>query len=229
VADSAEDNSDLVTASDINPILDNGCLKSAGGLENIVTLSLALGIPVKLAPLDCPPFYHGYGEECSNARFTIGIWNLPLCDLNGQHFQIPFYVFQGSGPLLLGNSVLHHLHVNGPENLLIISPEAGLAQNSIFIQTYTTSSLRTRLHVVPCRKDYFLHSSPQFPHLRTVRVAKDPSHQTLVTVAALLSDFTAQPTCRLLICESCANAVVSGLLLSISPFPTPFLSVLHVK
>jgi hypothetical protein len=179
--------------------------------------------------LDCPPFYHGYGEECSNARLTIGIWNLPLCDLNGQLFQIHFYVFQGSGLLLLGNSVLHHSHVNGPENLLIISPEAGLAQNSLFLQTYTTYSLQTRLHVVPCRKEYFLYYSPQFPHLRAVRVAKDPSHQTLVTVAALLSDFTVQPTYHLLTCKSCANSVVSGLLLFISSFPTPFLSVLHVK
>jgi hypothetical protein len=45
--------------------------------------------------------------------------------------------------------------VNGPENLLIIYPEAGLAQNSLLLQTYTTSSLLTRLHAVPCRKDYF--------------------------------------------------------------------------
>jgi hypothetical protein len=155
VADSAEDNSDLVTASDINPILDNGYPKSAGGLENILPLSLALLIPVKLAPLNCTPFYHGYGEECSNACLTIGVWNLPLCDLNGQLFQIPFYGFHGSGPLLLGNYVLHHSHMTGPEILLIISPEAGLALNSLFLQTYKTSSLRTRLHVVPCRKDYF--------------------------------------------------------------------------
>jgi hypothetical protein len=77
VADSAEDNSDLITGSDINPILDNGSPYSAGGLENIITLSLALGIPVKLAPLDCPQIYHGFREECSNARLAIGIWNLP--------------------------------------------------------------------------------------------------------------------------------------------------------
>ena len=115
MADSAEDNSDLVTPSYINPILDNGCPKSAGGLENIITLSLALGIPVNLSPLDFPPFYHGYGEKFSNARLTIGIWNLPLCDLNCQLFQIRFYDFQGSSPLLLGNSVLYHSQVNGPE------------------------------------------------------------------------------------------------------------------
>ena len=66
-----------------------------------------------------------------------------------------FLVFQGSGPLLLGVSVLHHSQVNGPENLLIISPKAGLAPNTLFLQTYTTTSLRTRLHVVPCRKDFF--------------------------------------------------------------------------
>ena len=73
------------------------------------------GIHVKLAPLDYQPFYHSYGEEYSNARLTIGIWNLPLCDLNGQLFQIPFHAFQGSGTLLLGNSVLHPAQVNGPE------------------------------------------------------------------------------------------------------------------
>ena len=45
--------------------------------------------------------------------------------------------------------------MNDPENLLIISPKAGLAPNTLFLQTYTTTSLRTRLHVVPCRKDFF--------------------------------------------------------------------------
>jgi hypothetical protein len=58
---------------DWNLILDNGCPKSAGGLYNVISLSMALDIPVQLSALDFAPFYHGYGEACSDARLTIGI------------------------------------------------------------------------------------------------------------------------------------------------------------
>jgi hypothetical protein len=154
VADSADDKVHLLTPTDLNPILDNGCPKSAGGLENVINLSLALGISPELLPLDCPPFYHGYGEQCSNASLTIGIWALPLIDLNGFAFQIPFYVFQGTGPLLLGNSVLRYSQIDGPKNLVIITPASGLATSPLVLQTYTTASLRTHLHVIPCRQDH---------------------------------------------------------------------------
>jgi hypothetical protein len=150
---------------DWNPILDNGCPKSAGGLDNVISLSMALGIPVQLSALDYAPFYHGYGEACSDARLTIGIWNLPLVDLNGLEFRIPFYIFQGSGPLLLGNSVLRHSRIGGPKHLLIITEKAGLSPTSLLLQTYTTDSLRTRLHVIPFRTDHlhnFLQSVSSF-------------------------------------------------------------------
>lgn len=153
MADPDTSKATLLTPVDWNPILDNGCPKSAGGLENVISLSMALGIPVHLTALDCAPFYHGYGEACSDARLTIGIWNLPLVDLNGVEFRIPFYVFLGSGPLLLGNSVLRYSRIDGPKHLLIITEKAGLSTTPLILQTYTTASLRTHLHVIPCRTD----------------------------------------------------------------------------
>jgi hypothetical protein len=70
VADHDTNKATLLTPVDWNPILENGCPKSAGGLENVISLSMALGIPVHLSALDCAPFYHGYGEACSDARLT---------------------------------------------------------------------------------------------------------------------------------------------------------------
>jgi hypothetical protein len=138
VADHETNKATLLTPVDWNPILDNGCPKSAGGLENVISLSMALGIPVHLSALDCAPFYHGYGEACSDARLTIGIWNLPLVDWNGVEFRIPFYVFLGSGPLLLGNSVLHNSRIDGPKHLLTITEKDGLSKTPLILQTYTT-------------------------------------------------------------------------------------------
>jgi hypothetical protein len=153
VADTLPDDAQRLTPSDPNPILDGGCPKSAGGLESVVSLSLALETPVELSPLDCEPFFHGYGTECSDARLTIGIWYLSLVDLNGNLFKLPFYIVQGPGPLLVGNSILRHSEIKGPENLLKITPAAGLSKSDLVLQTYTTGNLRTHLFVVPSRKD----------------------------------------------------------------------------
>jgi hypothetical protein len=48
VADHDTNKATLLTPVDWNPILDNGCPKSDGGLENAISLSMALGIPVHL-------------------------------------------------------------------------------------------------------------------------------------------------------------------------------------
>jgi hypothetical protein len=156
VADLAAGDTSLITRHELNPILDNGCPRSAGGLENVTALALALNIPLILDNLDCKPFYHGYGETCSDAKLTIAIWRLPLVDLNGTPFSIPFYVVQGSGPLLVGNSILSCSEIKGPENLLVITQASKLSKDpcNLFMPTYTTSSLRTYLHVVPCRQDH---------------------------------------------------------------------------
>ncbi len=58
---------------DPNPILDTGCPRNVGGID----YADALGIHFDLEPLDCDPFYRGYGMKCSEAKLTIGIWKLP--------------------------------------------------------------------------------------------------------------------------------------------------------
>jgi hypothetical protein len=90
VADTLPDVAQRLNPSDPNPILDGGCPKSAGGIESVISLCLALETPVELSPLDCEPFFHGYGTECSDAPLTIGIWYLSLVDLNGNLFKLPF-------------------------------------------------------------------------------------------------------------------------------------------
>jgi hypothetical protein len=153
VADNFPDDAQRLTPSDPNPILDGGCPKSAGGLESVVSLCLALETPVELPPLDCEPFLHGYGTECSDARLTIGIWYLSLGDLTGNLLKLPFYIVQGKGPLVVGNSIRRHSEIKGLENLLKITPAAGLSKSDLVLQTYTTGNLRTHLFVVPSRKD----------------------------------------------------------------------------
>ncbi len=65
----------------------------------------ALGIHFDLEPLDSDPFYHGYGMKCSEAKLSIGIWKLPLADLHGTRFELPFYLVEGNGYLLVGNAI----------------------------------------------------------------------------------------------------------------------------
>ncbi len=66
---------------DPNPILDNGCPRNVGGIDYAVAMCNALGIHLDLEPLDCDPFYHGYGMKCSEDKLTIGIWKTRLADL----------------------------------------------------------------------------------------------------------------------------------------------------
>jgi hypothetical protein len=154
VADISTDHDQLLVKADLNPIQDGGCPRSAGGLDSVASICTALGISVKLTPLDCDPFFHGYGENCADSRIAIGIWNLFLTDLSGFSLKIPFYIFQGTGPLLIGNSILKYSDVRGPENLLVVTPSAGLSASDLALQTYTTSALRTQLHDLPCRRDH---------------------------------------------------------------------------
>ena len=77
---------------DTNPIIDPRCPRSVGGITSVAALCTALDTPLHFRPLDCEPFLHGYGKNCSDAQPTIGVWDLPLIDLSGTHVQIPLYV-----------------------------------------------------------------------------------------------------------------------------------------
>lgn len=49
----------------------NPFIKSVGGLESAILMCNALNIDFALEPLDCAPFFHGYGIKCIEAKLTI--------------------------------------------------------------------------------------------------------------------------------------------------------------
>ena len=86
-------------------------------------------------------------------NLAVARWVLPIVDVYGTEFPIPFYICEGNGPLLLGNSVIGTSDLLGREHMLVFpancvqpgSPE-------IHLPTYMNgeaSLLRTHLHVVP--------------------------------------------------------------------------------
>jgi len=101
--------------------------------------------------------------KCSDAQLTIGIWDLPVVDMEGTVVKIPFYITRGDGVLLLGNEILHKSYQLGPENLLVIPPGVqGISRKELSFTTYcepTSSSdpeaVRTYLFVVPSKTSSF--------------------------------------------------------------------------
>lgn len=148
---------------DPNPIIDVGCPRSVGGIASAVTLCHALNIAFRLEPLDCTPFFHGYGRQCSEAQITIGIWNLPVTDTCGISASIPFYITRGDGFLLLGNEILHSSYLEGPRNILRIPPNVrGISKRELLLPTFfeqistdDPDAGRTYLLVVPSKAASF--------------------------------------------------------------------------
>lgn len=52
-------------------------------------------------------------------------WGIPVTDLYGKYARIPFYICEGEGLHLLGNSILHPSIYSGQRNLLTIPPHVG--------------------------------------------------------------------------------------------------------
>ena len=128
---------------DPNPIIDPGCPRSVGGIDCAAALCTALNIQFKLRQMDCEPFLHGYGKDCSDAEVTtIGIWDLPVTDMSGTEAKIPFYVTRGDGFLLLGNEIFHRSYQPGPENLLVIPKGVrDLSSRRLTFKTYTEPTM----------------------------------------------------------------------------------------
>jgi len=140
---------------DPNPIIDTGCPKSVGGIESAIALSNAMGIEFSISPLDCAPFLHGYGMECSESKVTIGIWYLPITDLNGTRIKLPFYLVQGDGVLLLGHSITSRSNIMNEEKLLVIPARtAKLSEHRIVLPIYSSGE-RNYLFVVPSQTSAF--------------------------------------------------------------------------
>ncbi len=135
---------------DPNPILDTGCPRSVGGIQSALALCQALDIPFELENLDCEPFYHGYGMNCSEAKITVGVWRLPLSDLLGNPFTFSFYVVDGDGYLLVGNDVLQKAQLLNDEGLVVISQGGtSTTDNSIYFSSYHSPGNRTHLFAIP--------------------------------------------------------------------------------
>ena len=138
---------------DLNPIIDIACPRSVGGINAAARLASAMNIPFKLHELDCEPFFHGYGPSCSDKNLVFAVWNLQITDIYGEDVDLPFYICEGDGPLLLGNHLVHKSMLDGLKNLLIIPPNvAKLSKKRIAFSTYTVGdpgSLYTYLNVVP--------------------------------------------------------------------------------
>ena len=92
--------------------------------------------------------------KCSEAKLTLGIWNLPLSDLLGNPFTIPFYIVDGNGYLLVGNDVLRDACLLNDKHLIIISPEktSPKREDPVYLSSYHSSDNRTHLFVVPAQK-----------------------------------------------------------------------------
>ncbi len=71
-------------------------------------------------PLDFEPFYHGYGMNCSDAKIAFAKWKLPLFDVNGTPFHMPFYIVQGDGLLLIGNDAMYKSDLLNSKEVLVI-------------------------------------------------------------------------------------------------------------
>ncbi len=95
-------------SSDSNPILDTRCPRNVGGIDYAMAMCNALGIHFDLEPLDCDPVYHGYGMKRSEAKLKIGIWKLPLADLHGTRFELPFYLVEA----MVTSSSVTQSHLN---------------------------------------------------------------------------------------------------------------------
>lgn len=134
---------------DVNPLVDQGCPRSVGGINTASALARQLGIDFALLPLDSTPFLHGFGESCSDAKLTVARWMLPVENLDGEDVELEFFLVPGSGPLLLGNSLLHKAVVDGPDDLIEFTDAKGLR---VVTPTYF-DGVRTRLSVVTTRGD----------------------------------------------------------------------------
>jgi hypothetical protein len=74
---------------------------------------------------------------------------LPVENLDGNDVELEFSLVPGSGPLLLGNSLLHKAVVDGPDDLIEFTDAKGLR---VVTSTYF-DDVRTRLSVVTTRGD----------------------------------------------------------------------------
>ncbi len=77
--------------------------------------------------------------NCSDAKIVFALWKLPLVDLNGTRFDMPFYTVQGDGLLLIGNDAMYKSDVLNSKEVLVIPYNVGnLATVQLILPIYTS-------------------------------------------------------------------------------------------
>lgn len=92
---------------DPNPILDEGAPTSTGGIENAITICDVLGIHLTQDP-PRDTYYHGWGENCLDARPIVCSLTLTVQDVTGKPTSFTFDLVHGKSPLILGQDVRQH-------------------------------------------------------------------------------------------------------------------------
>lgn len=104
-----------------NPVLDLGCCRSVACVRSSFRLSSSTNVQLELEPLYCEPLFHILGPYCAENILLFALCKL----LISKDVKLPFYIFHGNGPALLGNSILHNLTSSRQEDSLTIPPNVG--------------------------------------------------------------------------------------------------------
>lgn len=80
--------------------------------------------------------------------------------VKGQKIEVPFYIVEGNGFLLLGNNLVRNARILNDKNLVIIPRNNQAVNNTaLYLPTYHCEENRTRLQSVPstseCLPAYF--------------------------------------------------------------------------
>jgi hypothetical protein len=142
---------------DVNPLVDQGCPRSVGGINTASALARQLGVDFALLPFDSTPFLHVIGKYCSDVKKTVARWMLPVENFDREDVELEFSLVPGCGPLLLEKFLLHKAVVDGPDKLIEFTDAKGLR---VVTPTYF-DGVRTRLSVVTTRVTFSNNSKQQ--------------------------------------------------------------------
>ena len=113
-------------ASEINPVIDDGCPSSVAGLSTAAALADRLNIKLTLRPIS-NPFLHYFGPESNSTagKWTIAEWLLPLRFQDGFKLRVPIACVMVSDPVLLGGDFLASCILDNPGSTLIYLDKSG--------------------------------------------------------------------------------------------------------
>ncbi len=101
-------------------------------MQSAAAHCIELNIPLELHPLDCEPFLHRCGMNCSDAKIVFALWKLPIVDHSGIRFDLALYTIGGDGIPVIGNDVTYKSDLINTKEVLVIPSNAGnLVQHTL--------------------------------------------------------------------------------------------------